>query len=288
MKIERISENEIKCTLTRQDLESRHLRISELAYGSEKARALFRDMMKQAFQEVGFQADNPLMIEAIPMQGNGLVLKISKVSNPDEIDTRFAKLSPSGVSANVENDFDKVEGADDILDLFRRITEAHKKKAAAESNGPAAVGAGSAPANAGSGTGSQASVPTGSGHSASSTGSAAKGSTTQAKNRARAKETPVNLSRGFRFNELDNVINAAIALKRFYRGRNSLYRIRKSGEYVLVIHQGAHSPEEFNKVCNILSEYGSGSAVSRATEAYLAEHEETVLKHNALQQFGTF
>lgn len=287
MKIERISENEIKCTLTRQDLESRHLRLSELAYGSEKARALFRDMMKQAFQEVGFQADNPLMIEAIPMRENGLVLRISKVSNPDEIDTRFAKLSPSNVSANVENDFDKVEGADDILDLFHKITEAHKKKAAADSNNSATAKADNTP-NAGEEAGNQKAAPSSSGHAAAANGSAAKGSATQSKSRVRAKEKPVNLSRGFRFNELDHVINAAIALKRFYRGRNSLYRIRKSGEYVLVIHQGAHSPEEFNKVCNILSEYGSGAAVSKASEAYLSEHEETVLKHNALQQLGTF
>ena len=69
MKIERISENQIKCTLSRSDLASRQIRMSELAYGTEKTRGLFQDMMEQASNEVGFDAnDLPLMIEAIPVQ----------------------------------------------------------------------------------------------------------------------------------------------------------------------------------------------------------------------------
>ena len=67
MKIEKINENQIRCTLTRADLEDRHLKISELAYGTEKAKSLFHDMMQQAAFELGFEADDlPLMIEAIP------------------------------------------------------------------------------------------------------------------------------------------------------------------------------------------------------------------------------
>ena len=58
MKIEKINENQIRCTLTRADLEERHIRLSELAYGTEKAKDLFRDMMQQANTEFGFEADN--------------------------------------------------------------------------------------------------------------------------------------------------------------------------------------------------------------------------------------
>ena len=56
MKIERISENQIRCTLNKNDLVDRELRISELAYGTEKAKALFRDMMQQASYELGTRA----------------------------------------------------------------------------------------------------------------------------------------------------------------------------------------------------------------------------------------
>ena len=39
MKIEKVNENQIRCTLTREDLASRELKISELAYGTERPRA---------------------------------------------------------------------------------------------------------------------------------------------------------------------------------------------------------------------------------------------------------
>ena len=51
MKIEKLNENQIRCTLTHADLAARHLKLSELAYGTEKAKSLFRDMMQQARSE---------------------------------------------------------------------------------------------------------------------------------------------------------------------------------------------------------------------------------------------
>ena len=48
MKIEKINDNQIRCTLTQKDLENRHIRLSELAYGTEKANLLFHDMIQQA------------------------------------------------------------------------------------------------------------------------------------------------------------------------------------------------------------------------------------------------
>ena len=47
MKIERINENQIRCTLTSADLSVRNLNLGELAYGSEKARSLFREMIQR-------------------------------------------------------------------------------------------------------------------------------------------------------------------------------------------------------------------------------------------------
>ncbi len=90
MKIERISENQIRCTLSKHDLSERHLKISELAYGSEKAKELFRDMMEQASIDFGFDADDiPLMIEAIPTSRDSIVLVITKVDNPDEFEIQY-------------------------------------------------------------------------------------------------------------------------------------------------------------------------------------------------------
>ena len=97
MKIEKISENQIRCTLTSADLSSRQMKLSELAYGSEKARRLFQDMMQEAEYEFGFTSDNsPLMIEAIPTSLDNIVLIITKVEDPEELDTRFARFTKIG------------------------------------------------------------------------------------------------------------------------------------------------------------------------------------------------
>lgn len=58
MKIEKINDRQIRCTLTKEDLASREIKLSELAYGSDKAKALFQDMMQQAAEDFGFEAEN--------------------------------------------------------------------------------------------------------------------------------------------------------------------------------------------------------------------------------------
>ena len=96
MRIERISTNQIRCTLSSIDLQNRNLNVLELAYGSDNAKALFREMLHKASYEVGFDTDDtPLMIEAVPMSGENIVIYITKVDDPDELDTRFAKFAPA-------------------------------------------------------------------------------------------------------------------------------------------------------------------------------------------------
>lgn len=96
MKIERINENSIRCVLTNLDLSVRNVNISELTYGSEKARNLFREMMQKASNEVGFEAEDiPIMVEAIPMPNDSIMLIITKIDDPDELDTRFSRFAPA-------------------------------------------------------------------------------------------------------------------------------------------------------------------------------------------------
>ena len=125
MKIEKVNENQIRCTLTREDLASRELKISELAYGTEKAKTLFRDMMRQANCEFGFEAEDiPLMIEAIPLNAECIVLIITKVEDPEELDTRFSRFAPS-VTEDEEDEaadsFYAEDASNEIMDLFRRM-----------------------------------------------------------------------------------------------------------------------------------------------------------------------
>lgn len=126
MKIEKLNENQIRCTLTHADLAERHLKLSELAYGTEKAKSLFRDMMQQASFDFGFEAEDiPLMIEAIPASADSIVLIITKVEDPEELDTRFSRFTQGADSETSPAErLAKLEGAEEFLDLLNKVKEA--------------------------------------------------------------------------------------------------------------------------------------------------------------------
>lgn len=128
MKIERISENQIKCTLNRSDLASRQIKMSELAYGTEKTRGLFQDMMAQAENEVGFEArDLPLMIEAIPVSMDCVILMITKVEDPDELDPKFSdftKIDDPSSGGNGHDDLSYLLDDKSFRDLLDEVDSA--------------------------------------------------------------------------------------------------------------------------------------------------------------------
>lgn len=243
MKIEKLNDNQIRCTLTKADLADRQIRLSELAYGSEKAKSLFRDMMLQASAEFGFEAnDIPLMIEAIPMPNDCIVLIITKVSDPEELDTRFSRFSPAGddlpESLAEPKKASAPEGADEVLDLFKKLMEQHLK-----------------------------------------------GTPEEKKEEQRVTVADdIDLTRLYTFGDLDSVIEAAHVLNTYYHGENRLYKNNAQSLYYLVLSKSSHTPEEFNKVCNILTEYGNNEPYTKSIEAYMAEHYDLVIKKNALQK----
>ena len=244
MKIERISDTQIRCTLSREDLANRNINLSELAYATDKAKELFRDMIQQANDEFGFDTENlPLMVEAIPIMPDSIVLIITKVEDPEELDTRFSRFSPGSDTTPSRADLlAQMAGADDIIDLFRKLSEATADKKPA------------------------------------SRSSAAKPQT--------PPTPPVDLLRIFEFYSLNDAIRAAGALKNRFHGDNTLYRFGKDTCYQLVLHQSGQSPEEFNQICNQLSEYAHGEAFTEANEAYFKEHARCIIPQNALDKLA--
>ena len=93
MKIEKINDNQIRCTLNKEDLEDRDINLSELAFGTGKTKELFQDMMQQANDDFGFEVnDIPLMVEAMPLSSEGIVLVITKVEHPEDTKSHFSNL----------------------------------------------------------------------------------------------------------------------------------------------------------------------------------------------------
>lgn len=85
MKIERISENQLKLTLTKDDLIERDIQLEDLITPSEKTQKLFRDIMEQALDESDFISENtPLMVEAVPAGADGIMIIVTKVTNKEK------------------------------------------------------------------------------------------------------------------------------------------------------------------------------------------------------------
>ncbi len=245
MKIEKVNDNQIRCTLTKEDLISRELKISELAYGTEKAKSLFRDMMRQANFEFGFEAEDiPLMIEAIPLNAECIVLIITKVDDPEELDTRFSRFAPS-VTESSEYDEEDDEFAEassgDVADLFRRL----QPDAADAVQGQDSSGAQTAPGIDGS---------------------------------AR--------TRIFQISSLQLAMEVCSVIAGHYSGLSTLYKDNANDRYFLELTQGDENGEIFDRVCNIVSEYGTLQRPMPAAGNFLAEHCEILVGGSAVQALG--
>ena len=211
MKIERINDNQIRCTLTSFDLSVRDLNLGELAYGSEKAKRLFREMIQKASSEVGFDAED------IPLSNESIMLIITKIEDPEELDTRFSKFAPM---SDDEEPFagltsELLEGADSLLEML-----AHNAASAL----PDHALAGQQGAQGGQ------DLTDGKGD-----------------------------------------------------GLNTLYKNTAKDRYYLVIRRPDTDSDSFQRVCNLLSEYGDAVKASSTAEAYFQEHYEVIVKEHALQ-----
>ena len=266
MKIERINDNQIRCTLTGQDLADRHLQLSELTYGSDKAKRLFHDMMQQASCELGFEADDiPLMIEAIPLSGGSIMLNVTKVEYPEELDSRFSNFTDFGdTMENFDTDTNSpaaLEGADGILDLFRKLSAAAASLRSADHTPAADM----------------------SPDSHSFKGNEAD---TADEQETAPVEVATDIVRLFSFRDMNHLIRLAHVLDGFYTGDNSLFFDMPERIYYLVLHKDNHTPGEFNKVCNILSEYALQNRYVESAEAYFGEHFQCIAAHDALQRLA--
>jgi adapter protein MecA 1/2 len=186
------------------------------------------------------------MIEAIPLSSESIVLLVTKVDSPDELDTRFSRFSES----DDDYDDDDIEisdapakpfneaAADDILNIFNSLIAKAQEAIAASPE------------------------------------------------KAAAKGLPVDITKMFVFDNLEDVLKLSGVLATFYKGKNSLYKSPFDDRYYLVVSKSDDSAENYNKVCNILSEYSDQQNYVVGTDAYMSEHYETMVTGNAIQQLA--
>lgn len=143
MKIERISENQLKLTLTKADLAERKIKLEDLISPSERTQKLFRDIMEQALDEEDFISENtPLMVEAIPSGGDGIMIIVTTVNNKEkhaDEDLRRWKKKPMDTLAHEEEKNSDIliysfPSLDDVIGVSLRLDGVFKGESAVYKN----------------------------------------------------------------------------------------------------------------------------------------------------------
>lgn len=295
MRIEKVNDNQIRCILTKEDLDMRQLKISEIAYGSAKAKMLFKDVMQQASYEFGFESDNiPLMIEAIPMSTGCVVFIITKVENPEELDTRFSKFAPSVIEENENNEMDEASADNDYdgsYDLDGNLATPDAPNVPDMMDNPSAtahieiVGAEALKDF----INKFSDDPTGGVMDLFKKISASAVQSKQAagnlQNNAKVK---FNTSRIFQFEDLDTVGKACKVLSKFYGGLSALYKNTEDSMFYMLLEQGSYDKKEFVKVTNLMLEYSSYVKTTDAVIAHMKEHYKCLIAHDAVSGMAQF
>ncbi len=250
MRIEKINENQIKCTLSHEDLEQRNIRLSEFAYGTPKARTLFKEMLRWASYKFGFEAEDiPLVIEAVPVSSDGIILIVTKVPFPDELDTRFSSfadlsdISPTDYDDEDYEDYEDVP-LEDFTNPIPNIDYSHT------ANDILKLFAGKKAKKNASDT---------------------------------SEDVPFeNVVRSFCFDSLDDAVDASRAFEFSYPGRSRLLKLF-TDEYCLILSMDESTPDVFNRLCNILTEYSTPLPETLGLDSHLIETSEMLLDHDALQ-----
>lgn len=285
MKLERLSENQIRCTLNKADLADRELLLNELAYGTDKAKELFRDMMEQASEELGFEVnDIPLMIEAIPVSPDCLILIITKVEDPEELDTRFSRFSKY-TDIEIDDDSNSSEEADSassddnttdednlsifestaslmetLSDIVENIEQVKKQTEAAKNPNFIPLSA--------------------------AIRENAKKKTDKAKSSNKKSESTAGY-RVFCFQNINDISKAAAMVAPIYHDDNSLYKSPSDNHYYLIVNNQSGDLENYQRICNLLSEYGTKVKANYAMPYYFSEHFKLIIKKDAIQTLAS-
>ena len=250
MRIDKINDNQIRCFLSKEDMESRQLHLKELAYGTEKARALFHELLREARARFGFEVEN------MPVMVDSLVLIVTKVDNPEELDTRFSSFSPSVKSGPPDVDTASTSALSQLLEAIRKEIDGDGGSTPETGQAPAAE---KRPAASADGR---------------------KSSSADTKNKKTGKSPGIHL---YTFSSLGKAAAAAAAAPAF-PGKSSLYRDPSDSVYYLFLTVTEDQQADSSRVLSTLSEFGDEKHITPAREQYLREHCEVLSAENAFQK----
>lgn len=123
MRLERLTYNKIKIFLTYDDLKERGITKEELWQDGPKVHQLFKEMMLEADDELGFKADGPIAVEVFSLPAQGMVVIVTKESDgyldDDQYDDDYIEMQVTlGESDEIFYEFATFE---DVISLAKRM-----------------------------------------------------------------------------------------------------------------------------------------------------------------------
>ncbi len=280
MKLEKLSDNKIRCIIDHEDLEERDLDISELIQRSDKAQELFQDMMQQAASELDFEVNNfPIMVEAAPISNDCVIFVITRVDNAEELKERLPDIS-NVAHLNIEiqgdgdiEDFsfdtdlsldpDDMEDDMEALDILDYEDSELSSDHADEQM----------PAQAENTAKSSKEEPF------DILGMFNEKIAEAKKELARKKQEKEKQTDGIQiycFDHLNQVIALSASLAPFFDGESQLYKDPADSTYYLALLQNDSDPDLFSRACTITSDYGHSIEAGYNSLAYFTEHFKAV------------
>lgn len=126
MRLERINYNKIKIFLTFDDLDERGLTKEDLWKDSQKVHQLFRDMIDEASEELGFEVSGSLAVEVYALQAQGMVVIVT--STDDELLEEAFTDDYIEMQVTVDEShelFYEFHSFDHLIDLAKRLKHFH-------------------------------------------------------------------------------------------------------------------------------------------------------------------
>ncbi|MBU9714265.1 genetic competence negative regulator [Evansella tamaricis] len=93
MRLERLASDKIKIFLTFDDLQERGITKEEIWMDIPKVHDLFREMISEASDELGFDAEGPVIVEVFALPSQGMVVIVTITEDEEEsFDDSFIEL----------------------------------------------------------------------------------------------------------------------------------------------------------------------------------------------------
>ncbi|WP_270179085.1 genetic competence negative regulator [Alkalihalobacillus sp. CinArs1] len=125
MRLERLTYDKIKIFLTYDDLNERGITKEELWQDVPKVHKLFREMIMEADDELGFKVDGPIAVEVFSLPAQGMVVIVTKGSKEtdfeDDYNDEYIEMQVTlDESDEVFYEFNTFE---DVIGLSKRLLD---------------------------------------------------------------------------------------------------------------------------------------------------------------------